>query len=80
MVSMIIFTEQLSDVSDLEEENECDMSEKADSDDPMDDSKSHVTFATESVVLEYPVEPDKYDNRIDKEEEKLSLQKIKGNF
>lgn len=67
-------------MSDLEEESESDMSEKADSDDPMDDGKSHVTFATESVVSEYPMEPDKYDKRMDKEEEKLSLQKIKGNF
>lgn len=67
-------------MSDLEEENECDLSQKADSDDEMDDGKSHVTFATESVVSEYPMEPDKYDKRVDLEEEKLSLQKIKGNL
>ena len=57
------------------------MSQDGDSDDTMvDDGKSHVTFATESVVSEFPVEPDKYDNRIDKDEEKLALQKMKGNF
>lgn len=43
-----------------------------------DDGKSHVSFAPESVTSEYPVEPDKYDKRIDTEEENRALQKLKG--
>ena len=71
----------MSDVSDLEGgENESDVSNGSDSDMSVDedDSKSRVSFAPESTISEYPVEPDKYDERIDMEEEKILLQKVKG--
>ncbi len=72
------FAEEVSEVSDLAEEMEASTDEDSETDEPMDDSKSHVSFAPESVTSEYPNEPDKYDVRVDKEEEKRALQKIKG--
>ena len=74
------FPEYLSDVSDLEEENEDDIANASDSEMSVDDDdkKSSVSFAPESTTSEYPVEPNKYDERIDMEEESIMLQKIKG--
>lgn len=42
------------------------------------DGKSHVTFGPDSVISEAPIDPDKYDKSVNKEEEKLMLEKIKG--
>lgn len=75
-----MITEQLSDVSDLEDGSECETIEGSNSEMSVDedDEESHVTFASESVTSEYPQEPDKYDQRIDAEEEKRTLKKMKG--
>lgn len=54
------------------------MVEASDSEEAMDDSKSYVSFGTESIASEYPIESDKYDKNIDKEEENKMLQKITG--
>lgn len=46
----------------------------------MDDGKRHVTFGPGSVISENPIDPDKYDKSINKEEEKKTLEKIKGGY
>lgn len=51
--------------------------ELSDNDD-VDDKKRHVTFGSESIISEMPIDPDKYDQSVNKEEEKMMLEKIKG--
>lgn len=70
----------MSDVSDLEGENSSNTLDSSDSEIIEDDSDggSHVSFAPESTISEYPIEPNKYDEGVDMEEEKKILQKVKG--
>ena len=75
------FPEHLSDVSDLEEENEPDLAEDSDADMSVDgeEKESRVTFA-DCSSSEYLPEPNEYDKQMDMEEENSMLQKLKGIF
>ena len=81
-----MFVEELSDVSDHVEEEEDD-EEMENQDDEMESLDNNdngkprrVTFASESIISENPLDPDKYDQTVNKEEEEMMLEKIKGLF